>query len=46
MPNVICTPHLGASTEEAQTLVAVEGVHLLVNFLKTGEIRHAVNVAG
>jgi D-3-phosphoglycerate dehydrogenase len=45
MPNVICTPHLGASTEEAQTLVAVEGVHLLVNFLKTGEIRHAVNVA-
>ena len=44
MPNVICTPHLGASTEEAQTLVAVEGVQLLVNFLKTGEIRHAVNV--
>lgn len=45
MPNVLCTPHLGASTEEAQTLVAVEGVHLLVNFLKTGEIRHAVNVS-
>ena len=45
MPNVLCTPHLGASTEEAQTLVAVEGVQLLVNFLKTGEIRHAVNVA-
>jgi D-3-phosphoglycerate dehydrogenase len=45
MPNVICTPHLGASTEEAQTQVAVEGIHLLLNFLKTGEIRHAVNVA-
>lgn len=44
MKNVVCTPHLGASTEEAQTLVAVEGVQLLVNFLKTGEIRHAVNV--
>jgi D-3-phosphoglycerate dehydrogenase len=45
MPNVVCTPHLGASTEEAQTQVAVEGIHLLLNYLKTGEIRHAVNVA-
>ena len=27
MPGVLCTPHLGASTEEAQTLVAVEAVH-------------------
>ena len=45
MKNVICTPHLGASTEEAQTQVAVEGIHLLLNFLRTGEIRHAVNVA-
>lgn len=45
MPNVLCTPHLGASTIEAQTLVAVEGVELLINFLTTGEIRHAVNVA-
>jgi D-3-phosphoglycerate dehydrogenase / 2-oxoglutarate reductase len=45
MPNVVCTPHLGASTEEAQTQVAVEGIHLLINFFNTGEIRHAVNVA-
>lgn len=45
MENVVCTPHLGASTEEAQTLVAVEAVHLLVNYLTTGEIRHAVNMA-
>ena len=45
MPNVVCTPHLGASTEEAQTLVAVEAVGLLIKFLTTGEIRHAVNVA-
>lgn len=44
LPNAVCTPHLGASTVEAQTLVAVEGVQLLVNFLTTGEIRHAVNV--
>lgn len=45
MPGTVCTPHLGASTEEAQTQVAVEGIHLLVNYLKTGEIRHSVNVA-
>jgi D-3-phosphoglycerate dehydrogenase len=45
MDNVLCTPHLGASTEEAQTLVAVEAVDLLVKFLTTGEIRHAVNMA-
>lgn len=45
MPNVVCTPHLGASTEEAQTQVAVEGIHLLLNYLRSGEIRHAVNVA-
>ncbi len=44
MPNVTCTPHLGASTEEAQTLVAVEAVQLVLNYLMKGEIRHAVNV--
>ncbi|MEM8734238.1 MAG: phosphoglycerate dehydrogenase [Planctomycetota bacterium] len=45
MPGVVCTPHLGASTEEAQTQVALEGIQLLFSFFKTGEIRHAVNVA-
>lgn len=45
MPNVLCTPHLGASTEEAQTQVAAEGAQLLIDFLTTGAIRHAVNVA-
>ncbi len=43
MPGVLVTPHLGASTEEAQSQVAVEGVGLLVDFLTTGTIRHAVN---
>jgi D-3-phosphoglycerate dehydrogenase len=43
MPGVLVTPHLGASTEEAQTQVAVEGVGLLVDFLSTGAIRHSVN---
>ncbi len=45
MPGVLCTPHLGASTEEAQTQVAVEAVSLLTDYLTTGTIRHAVNVA-
>jgi D-3-phosphoglycerate dehydrogenase len=44
MPGVLCTPHLGASTEEAQAQVAVEGIGLLVDYLKTGTIRHAVNM--
>ena len=43
MPGVLVTPHLGASTEEAQSQVAVEGVGLLVDFLSTGSIRHSVN---
>ncbi len=43
-PGVVCTPHLGASTEEAQTQVAIEGCQLLVDFFTTGAIRHAVNM--
>ncbi len=43
MPGVLCTPHLGASTEEAQIQVAEEAVTLLTKYLKHGEIRHAVN---
>jgi D-3-phosphoglycerate dehydrogenase / 2-oxoglutarate reductase len=42
---VLCTPHLGANTEEAQTQVAVEAVNLALNYLTTGVIRHAVNMA-
>lgn len=44
-PNVLVTPHLGASTDEAQTQVAIEGAQLLINYFTTGEIRHAVNMA-
>ena len=45
MPNVICTPHLGASTEEAQTNVAIEAAELLIDFFTTNTIRQAVNFA-
>jgi D-3-phosphoglycerate dehydrogenase / 2-oxoglutarate reductase len=42
--NVICTPHLGASTEEAQERVAVEIAEQVAQYLTTGTITNAVNV--
>lgn len=45
MPNVLCTPHLGASTDEAQEMVAVEAADLIVGFLQRNEVRHAINMA-
>ncbi len=43
MEGVLCTPHLGASTEEAQIDVAVEAVELMIDYLKNGEVKNAVN---
>jgi D-3-phosphoglycerate dehydrogenase len=40
----ICTPHLGASTEEAQQNVATALAEQMVDFLCHGTIRNAVNV--
>jgi D-3-phosphoglycerate dehydrogenase len=41
---VICTPHLGASTLEAQTNVAVQVAEQIIAYLKSGTIINAVNV--
>jgi len=41
---VICTPHLGASTMEAQTNVAVDVASQIIAYLKKGTIINAVNV--
>jgi D-3-phosphoglycerate dehydrogenase len=41
---VICTPHLGASTKEAQTNVAVMVAQQIIDYLTTGTIVNAVNV--
>jgi len=41
---VICTPHLGASTREAQVTVAVQVAEQVAELLSTGVIRNAVNV--
>jgi D-3-phosphoglycerate dehydrogenase len=43
-PQVLVTPHLGASTEEAQISVAVEAARLLTDFFQRGQIRFAVNM--
>jgi D-3-phosphoglycerate dehydrogenase / 2-oxoglutarate reductase len=44
LPGVVLTPHLGASTKEAQLSVALEAAQLLIDFLLKGEVRHAVNM--
>lgn len=43
-PEVICTPHLRASTVDAQVNVTVQMARQVVNFLKHGEIANALNV--
>jgi D-3-phosphoglycerate dehydrogenase len=43
MPNLICTPHLGASTEEAQANVAVAIAEQVLEYLVYGTIKNAVN---
>ncbi len=45
LPQVLVTPHLGASTDEAQELVAVEAAEIITGFLTRNEVRHAVNMA-
>ncbi len=46
LPQVIATPHLAASTHEAQTAVSVEAVAALLDYLLRDEIRGACNVVG
>lgn len=43
-PKVLATPHLGASTEEAQVSVSVEAARLLVDYFQRGQVRFSVNM--
>jgi D-3-phosphoglycerate dehydrogenase len=43
LPNVICTPHLGASTGEAQENVALQVAEQMSDYLLKGAISNAVN---
>jgi D-3-phosphoglycerate dehydrogenase len=42
-PNVVCTPHLGASTNEAQENVALQVAEQMSDYLMRGAISNAVN---
>lgn len=44
LPQVIVTPHLGASTEEAQVAVSVDVAQSVVDFLLGRGVKNAVNV--
>src|SRR5207249_5888335 len=43
LPQVIATPHIAASTEEAQELVGIETAATVRDFLRDGLVRNAVN---
>jgi D-3-phosphoglycerate dehydrogenase len=43
-PKVVVTPHLGASTEEAQVAVAEEAARLLIDYFRRGQVRFSVNL--
>lgn len=44
LPQVIATPHLGASTVEAQEIVAIDVSHDVVSFLNGGVVKNPVNL--
>ena len=45
LENVVCTPHLGASTAEAQENVALQIAEQMSDFLLTGAVSNAINMA-
>jgi D-3-phosphoglycerate dehydrogenase / 2-oxoglutarate reductase len=46
LPGVICLPHLGASTEEAEETCATMAVEQVVDYLQYGIVRNSVNLPG
>lgn len=44
LDNIVTTPHLAASTEEAQVTVAIDIAHQMIEYLTSGAIVNAVNV--
>ena len=43
-PNLICTPHLGASTSEAQEKVALQVAEQMADYLTNGAVSNALNM--
>ena len=44
LPNVVCTPHLGASTTEAQENVALQVAEQMADYLINGAVSNALNM--
>jgi D-3-phosphoglycerate dehydrogenase len=44
LENVVCTPHLGAATSEAQEKVALQIAEQMSDFLLTGAVSNAINM--
>jgi D-3-phosphoglycerate dehydrogenase len=44
LPNVVCTPHLGAATTEAQENVALQVAEQMSDYLLTGAVSNALNM--
>ncbi|MBC8326643.1 MAG: phosphoglycerate dehydrogenase [Verrucomicrobia subdivision 3 bacterium] len=44
LPEIVMTPHLGASTKEAQESVGIEVAEAIIDYLVTGTVRNAVNM--
>ena len=44
LPGVVCTPHLGASTTEAQENVALQVAEQMSDYLLTGAVQNALNM--
>ncbi|QIE45859.1 phosphoglycerate dehydrogenase [Pseudohalocynthiibacter aestuariivivens] len=44
LPNVVCTPHLGAATSEAQENVALQVAEQMSDYLLTGAVTNALNM--
>lgn len=44
LPQVVCTPHLGAATTEAQENVALQVAEQMADFLLTGAVTNALNM--
>jgi D-3-phosphoglycerate dehydrogenase len=44
-PGVVATPHVGASTQQAQLAIAAETVRIVRSFVETGDVPNCVNIA-
>ncbi|CAL9914561.1 D-3-phosphoglycerate dehydrogenase / 2-oxoglutarate reductase [Candidatus Liberibacter solanacearum] len=44
LPNVVCTPHLGSSTVEAQEKIALQLAHQMSDYLLDGVVSNALNM--